>query len=158
MRMDTISGHNSGIISKLLTWSRDVLLALGVVRIPLVISVVAAVFFGFVDQITEIYNIMVQHVVYGAVTSQGKLLGVLWSTSLLVLLSMLPFVLMSFVIWYVTQRLVDVSQYNTTKPWDAHGPYDVVLEWAPGSLATLPLFAVALGCTGRRKLASARKS
>jgi hypothetical protein len=145
MRMDAISGRNSGVISTLLTWSRDVLLALGVVRIPLVISVAAAVFLGFVPQIIEIYNIMVQQVVDGAVTPKGTLLVVLLLTLLLVLLSMLPFVLMSFVIWYVTRRLVDVSRNNTMKPWDAQGPYDVVLEWAPGGLATLPIFAVAYG-------------
>ena len=38
------------------------------------------------------------------------------------------------------------------KPWDAQGPYEVVLEWAPGGLATLPLFAVAFGMYAAPKI------
>ena len=155
--MDAISTRYS-VIDKSLTWSRDVLLALRVVRVPLVVSVAAAVFLCFVPQIIEIYNILVEQIIHFAVAQKDTLLVVLLQTALLVLLSMLPFVLMSFV------DLVRNAPSGRRVP-EQHdesmgraGPYDVVLEWAPGSLATLPLFAVAYGMYAAPRSASMRKS
>src|SRR5262245_57270608 len=123
-----------------LAWLRDVRLALRVFRAPFLISLFAALFLAAPPQTLEIYSILVQDLLYA-----GR-----WRELALAIPGL---VLMSAAIWFATARLTSTLRHKFT-PESADSPYGPTLDLAPKLLATLPIFAVAMGLWSAPRLAN----
>src|SRR5262245_43544439 len=110
---------------------RDALLALRVARAPLIIVLLASLSLAAPPQTHEVYLILVQDLLY---VGQWREVG----------LSLLALVLMRTALWCAAARLVAALR-NAFAPEVRDGPYHTILDWTPMVIATLPIFAVALG-------------
>jgi hypothetical protein len=141
-----------------LQWTRDILSACRILRLPLVISLVASAVLVFPPQTLELYRVLLQnaymdsqwHEKFGAFGEQPRWydfahFALTAATSPEIAFGFAGLLIMALCIWYMAHRLAELLG-DRVPPGSRTGA--AILFFGPSLLGALPIFAVAIGLCG----------